>query len=112
MRGAGMSKEATGWRSRARLAQAASAEAADVRLVNAYHSVFLRGGEDVEMVLVDLATFCGFYQVEQRGVSGEDLNHQAGLRAAFGRIFSFLTLGEAQLEAMEQAARDEAASGE
>jgi hypothetical protein len=104
-----MSNEPSSWRNRARLAKAMSSEAADLRLVGAYQGVFGRGGEDVELVLVDLATFCGFYQVEERGAGGDDLNHWAGRRAAFGRIFSFLSLSEGQLKAMEQAARDEAA---
>jgi hypothetical protein len=99
-----------GWRSRARLAKAVSADVADVRLIEAYRSVFDRGGEDIELVLVDLASFCGFYQVEQGGVSADDLNHWAGRRAAFGRIFNFLALSDAQLMAMERAARDESAS--
>jgi hypothetical protein len=102
----------SGWRSRARLAKAVSSDAADIRLIQAYRSVFGRGGEDVELVLIDLASFCGFYQVEQGGVSADELNHWAGRRAAFGRIFNFLSLSDAQLMAMEQAARDEAASGE
>jgi hypothetical protein len=100
----------SGWRSRARLAKAESAEVADIRLIEAYRSVFGRGGEDVELVLIDLAAFCGFYQVEQGGVTADELNHHAGRRAAFGRIFNFLSLSDAQLMAMEQAARDEAAS--
>ncbi len=102
-------KLASGWRNRAKLAAFAGKEKADARLIAAYQNVLNRGGEDVELVLTDLAAFCGFFQVEQGGVAGEDLNHHAGRRAAFGRIFSFLSLSDSQLQAMEQASRDEAA---
>lgn len=101
-----------GWRHRARIAKSVPREQADARLINAYLNVFGRGGEDIELVLVDLAAFSGFYQVEAGGVDADDLNHQAGRRAVFGRIFSFLTLTDDQLAAMEQASRDEATAGE
>lgn len=100
----------TGWRNRARAARQSSATDADLRLINAYRSLFQVGREDAEIVLADLATHCGFYQVEAAGVDGNDLNHQAGRRAAFGRIISFLSLSDDQLAAMEQASRDEASS--
>jgi hypothetical protein len=105
-----MSDKPIGWRSRARLAAYANQETADARLVVAYQNIFAKGGEDVEMILADLAAFCGFYQVEQGGVTADDLNHHAGRRAVFGRIFNFLALSDSQLAALEQASRDEAAS--
>lgn len=101
-----------GWRSRARLAASSGRAQADERLINAYRNVFGRLDEDVELVLTDLASFTGFYQVEAGGIDGNDLNHQAGRRAVFGRIFSFLNLTSEQLQAMEQASRDEASLGE
>lgn len=107
-----MKAPTSGWRSRARLAASSGTDNADARLILAYHNVFGREGEDVELVLTDLAAFCGFYQVERGGVDADNLNHQAGLRAAFGRIFSFLALSDQQLAALEHASRDEAMTGE
>lgn len=100
----------SGWRNRARVERATDAAQADLRLINAYRSLFATGREDAEMVLADLAAFCGFYQVEAGGADGAELNHHAGRRAAFGRIFNFLSLSDEQLAAMEQASRDEASA--
>jgi hypothetical protein len=105
-----VSETPIGWRNRAKLEAYADKPTADTRLIMAYQNIFAKGGEDVELILADLAAFCGFYQVEQGGVTADDLNHHAGRRAVFGRIFSFLALSDSQLAALEQASRDEAAS--
>ncbi len=86
-----------------------NAALADAQLIAAYNSVFVQGREDVELVLTDLANHCGFYKVDDRGASADDLNFDGGKRAAFARIWSFLTLTDQQLELLENAARDEAA---
>lgn len=80
---------------------------AELRLVNAYKAVFGQQNEDVEVVLADLANHCGFYKVAPPGASGDQLQYDAGLRAAFGRLFSFLTLPDDRLAALEAAARAE-----
>lgn len=100
----------TGWRSRARALRVhGNAALADAQLIAAYNSVFVQGREDVELVLTDLANHCGFYKVDERGASADDLNFDGGKRAAFARIWSFLTLTDQQIELLENAARDEAA---
>lgn len=105
-----MSRPVTGWRSRARALRLHGDESlADAQLVAAYNSVFAQGREDVEMVLTDLASHSGFFKVDERGASADDLNFDGGKRAAFARIWSFLTLTDQQLELLENAARDEAA---
>lgn len=99
-----------GWRTRTReLRQTGNEALSDAHLVAAYNSVFAQGREDVEMVLSDLANFAGFYKVAERGASADELNFDEGKRAAFARIWSFLTLTDRQLEELENAARDEAA---
>lgn len=99
-----------GWRTRARALRLTDNPAlADAKLTAAYNSVFTQGREDVEMVLSDLAEHCGFYKTSERGSSADDLNFDEGKRAAFARIWSFLTLTDQQLEQLENAARDEAA---
>lgn len=99
-----------GWRTRARTERlTGNPGLADAQLTAAYNSVFSQGREDVELVLTDLAAHCGFYKVGERGSSADDLNFDEGKRAAFARIWSFLTLTDKQLELLENAARDEAA---
>lgn len=82
--------------------------AAQDKLTKAYRDVFLRKDESVEIVLADLANFCGFYKVPPIGSPPETLLVDQGLRAAFGRLFSFLSLPEDRLKALEEAARREA----
>lgn len=79
------------------------------QLVAAYRSVFGRKGEDVEIVLADLAAHTGFYLVEPPGsdLSQFQAGYNAGQRAAFGRIFHFLSLSDDHLRALEIAARQE-----
>lgn len=80
------------------------------QLVAAYRSVFGRKGEDVEIVLADLAAHTGFYLVEPPGsdLSQFQAGYNAGQRAAFGRLFHFLSLSDEQMRALEEAARAEA----
>lgn len=85
---------------------------AEEALVRAYHSVFLRDDEAVELVLADLANFCGFYKVAPPGTAGDTLQYEAGSRAAFGRLFHFLSLSDERLAALEKAARAEAEADE
>lgn len=80
---------------------------AELRLINAYHDVFSREDEATELVMADLADFCGFYKVPPPGSPSEGLQYEAGLRAAFGRLFHFLTLSDERLAALEKAARFE-----
>lgn len=80
------------------------------RLEEAYNAVFTGHGskEDAEIVLSDLANFTGFYRVNGIGVSGEDRAFADGMRLAYGRIFRFLNLTDAERRALEFAAREEA----
>lgn len=81
---------------------------AQKRLTQAYRDVFCRKDESTEIVLADLANYCGFYKVPPIGSPPETLLVDQGLRAAFGRLFSFLALTDDQLAALEGAARREA----
>lgn len=80
----------------------------DLRLVTAYKEVFEKNSESVELVLADLAQFTGFYQVMPPDTPPSELAHSNGLRAAFGRLFHFLSLTEDDLRELETAARLEA----
>ena len=82
------------------------------RLTAAYRDVFLRADESTEIVLADLANHCGFYKVPPIGSPPETLLVDQGMRSAFGRIFSFLSLPEEMLKALEEAARREAVADE
>jgi hypothetical protein len=81
---------------------------AQERLTQAYRDVFCRKDESTEIVLADLANYCGFYKVPPIGSPPETLLVDQGLRAAFGRLFSFLAMTDDQLAALEGAARREA----
>lgn len=81
--------------------------AAQDRLTKAYRDVFMRKDEATEIVLADFANFCGFYKVPPIGAPPETLLVDQGLRAAFGRLFHFLSLTDDRLAALEKAAREE-----
>jgi len=81
---------------------------AQEKLAAAYREVFCRDSESVELVLADLANFCGFYKVPPIGSPPETLLVDQGLRAAFGRLFSFLSLSDERMAELEKAAREEA----
>jgi hypothetical protein len=96
------------WRTVATQVKRPRGSKAQLRLTQAYLDVFTREDESTEMVLADLANFCGFYKVPPIGAPPETLLVDQGLRAAFGRLLSFLSLPEARLKALEEAARQEA----
>jgi hypothetical protein len=84
---------------------------AQLELVGAYQRVF-RGNpsrQDQEAVLADLASQSRFYQVSSPDTPDSVLRHVEGGRALYGRIFSMLTLGADEVQALELAARHEAA---
>lgn len=93
------------WRSKVRQENGPARQ--EKKLVQAYNEVFGKETEAVEMVLADLASFTGFYGVAPPGTSGDALQYDAGMRAAFGRLFHFLSLSDEQLQALEEAARAE-----
>lgn len=82
----------------------------EVQLHAAYREVFGKRSEAVEIVLADLAAQTGFYMVEppDADLSLYQAGYSAGQRAAFGRLFHFLSLSDEQLRALEEAARKEA----
>lgn len=86
----------------------------ELRLTQAYNSVFGKDDEDVEIVLSDLAAYTGFYQAVQPGldVSAYQAGHEAGMRAAFARIFYFLSVSDERLRALEVSAQAEIAPPE
>ena len=83
------------------------AATAQQRLVDAYRKVFTGHGskEDAEIVLSDLGVHTGFYQVMPADVTAEQLRFREGQRDAFARILSCLRMSEAELLALEEAAR-------
>lgn len=98
------------WRTRA-AASAYGQITAQKKLTDSYRDVFGKQSEAVEMVLADLAAHTGFYQVEPPGdMSAYQAGYRNGLRAAFGRLFHFLSLSDQQMAALEEAARLEASN--
>lgn len=97
------------WRNLAKQRSAIPAHT-ELQLINAYKAIFDKQSEHVEIVLADLAAHTGFYLVDPPGsdLSLYQAGYNAGQRAAFGRIFQFLSLSDEQLRALEQAARAEA----
>lgn len=86
---------------------------AQLRLTQAYNAVFgggSAGPEDKELVLADLANTSGFYRVTPaKHYSSRELWQMEGARLVYARIFEHLRLSEADLRALEIAARREAA---
>lgn len=81
---------------------------AELRLALAYHNVFNRQSEDVQIVLADLAHHTGFYRVNGPGIPPDDRAFCDGMRAAFGRLLRFTSLSEEERGALFNAARAEA----
>lgn len=81
------------------------------RLGAAYRAVFTGSPseEDQQLVLVDLQRASGFNQYLGADVPDTVLRYQEGMRALYGRIFSYLNLAHEDVEALETAARKEAA---
>jgi len=77
-------------------------------VVQAYERLFKSTGQDAEVVLVDLAEFCGYYDVCPPNVSSEELRYVEGKRAAFAHVLHHLNLAPERRIALEQAAREEA----
>ena len=85
---------------------------AQVNLARSYQRVFLGSAtsDDQAAVLVDLADYTGFYRVTAPDSGGRDaLVFNEGMRAAYGRIFSFLRMPPDEIAQLETAARDTAA---
>lgn len=99
------------WRTKA-LVATAGPKKAELALIEAYRECLGKPGQAREMVLADLAVHLGFFQAEGRGLSVEEANFQNGRRSAFLHILQHLTLPAAELEALVEAARLEAASYE
>ena len=97
------------WRNVSKARQALPAHT-EQQLHAAYLEVFGKQTEAVEIVLADLAAQTGFYMVEppDADLSLFQAGYSAGQRAAFGRLFHFLSLSDEQLRALEVAARAEA----
>lgn len=64
--------------------------------------------EDKQIVLADLANASGFFRVSGPGFSGEDRAFSDGMRAVYGHAHKFLTMTEAELRDLQEAARAEA----
>lgn len=79
--------------------------AAVERLANAYRDVFK--GEAGEIVLADLAHQSGFYAVSPPGSPEATLREAEGARRLFFRIQKFVALTDAEIVAIEAAARRE-----
>lgn len=83
---------------------------AALRLTRAYRNLFegRATAQEAQMVLADLASHSGFYQVLPSGAGLEELAEANGKRAVFGRLFRFLRLTEEEVRELEEAARQEA----
>ena len=81
-------------------------------LALAYRSIFRDTGANGELVLADLAEYCGFYAVSNMqappGIDfGMFLSDQNARRAVFGRIVHFLNLTYREMKELEAAAIEE-----
>jgi hypothetical protein len=91
----------------------ASESAVKLRLARSYQRVFLGQADDTdrEIVLVDLASYTGFYRVTPPGEDGgrDVIVFNEGMRAAFGRIFMHIRMTNEEMASLETAARQTAA---
>lgn len=92
----------------------ASESAVKHKTALAYQRVFLGQADDTdrEIVLVDLATYTGFYRVTPPGDSEgsrDMIVFNEGMRAAFGRIFMHIRMTNEEMASLETAARQTAA---
>jgi hypothetical protein len=76
-------------------------------LVRAYQTLFGTESEAAEVVLADLANFCGFASVPPVDATAETLRFELGLRTVYARIHEFLSLPRDRLIALEAAAKAE-----
>ena len=94
------------WRRLSALFAPRNSSRSEYRLFAAYNR-FRNGqanAEDAELMIADLANFTGFYRVS---LPDDALAFQEGKRAAFGRLFYFLNLSEAEARLLAEAARAE-----
>lgn len=85
---------------------------AEVRIALAYQRVFTGSpnGEDQGLVLTDLANYTGFYRVTPPETGDRDvIVFNEGMRAAYGRIFQYLRMSDAEIQSLELAARQTSA---
>jgi hypothetical protein len=71
-----------------------------LKLQDAYKAVFTMKQatpEALQMVLDDLAEFCGYFAVSPRGASAEETNYDNGQRSVFARILSLIELSDYEL---------------
>lgn len=80
----------------------------------AYQRVFrgMPSSEDQEIVLADLANASSWRKVCPSSVSNDELRYVEGARSLFSRVFAFLSLNDADVRALEEAARHEAVADE
>lgn len=87
------------------LSEGASQQQVDVRLHGAYEA-FLNGRpskEDCEIILVDLASFSGYYNTTPQEMPAHELKYVEGMRAAVGRIFRLANMPFKELQALQAA---------
>jgi len=77
------------------------------RLIAAYRNIF-NGGEDADLVIKDLASWSGFYQVTPPEMPNDQVKFAEGGRRVFARILASLRMTDAEIRALEEAARIEA----
>ena len=85
---------------------------AEARIALAYQRVFTGApnAEDQGIVLVDFANFTGFYRVTPpEGGDRDTIVFNEGMRTAYGRIYQYLRMSDAEVLALEVAARQTAA---
>lgn len=81
-----------------------------LELTEAYQAVFSANATraQAEKVLVNLASYSGFFMVSERGTSGDLLREQEGMRMVYGHIHNFLNLTGDEMRRLHEAARMEA----
>lgn len=87
-----------------------SAREAEIALVDAY-TALVHGQPtpgDVQMVVVDLARFSGYFDVSGESVPAEALRFREGKRAMFERVLMLSNMTNDERMALEGAAREEA----
>jgi len=85
--------------------QLANPEAAEARLVSAYHA-FMDGAaskEDAELILVDLARESGYFDVLPDDATSEQALQHNGRRRVFSRIMYVLDLPMSRVHELNEA---------
>lgn len=78
--------------------------ASEERLIEAYQQVFGTSGEDLDLVLGDLAEASGYYFVTPDDATALQMARSEGARKVFARILSLTRVSPNQLEALREAA--------